>query len=79
MKIIVAIACRGVPKELQRSEIVLTVNTKEDLNIMRKIYKNLSKPNSLIKIKDATKFLDKHPKLKRLYKKEERPHAWIWN
>ena len=57
------------PKELQRMDIRLTVDTKEDLYVMNEIYKNLSKQNQLIKVKDAIKFLDNNPKLLKLNKK----------
>jgi len=50
-------------KILQRSEIRLTVDTPQDLILVREIFNSLVKTKKPIQLKKIIKFLDKNPKL----------------
>jgi len=50
-------------KILQRSEIRLTVDTPQDLILVREIFDSLGKTGKPIQLKKIIKFLDKNPKL----------------
>jgi spore coat polysaccharide biosynthesis protein SpsF len=52
------------PKELQRPELRVTVDTQSDLEIMNIIYEKLHKPDRLLKLIDIIKFLDSNPELR---------------
>ena len=54
------------PKPLQRVKIRLTVDTPEDLIVMRKIYTALSVKQKLISIKRIIEYMDKHPEIKKI-------------
>lgn len=53
-------------KDLQRPNMRLTVDTPEDLIVIREVYKNLYKKGIIIKISDAIKFLDEHPEISKI-------------
>jgi spore coat polysaccharide biosynthesis protein SpsF len=58
---------RVVPeRELQRPEVRLSVDTPEDLIVMREIYRNLNEDGRPIKIGDAIKFLDQNPEISKV-------------
>jgi spore coat polysaccharide biosynthesis protein SpsF len=66
------------PKQLNRPEIRLTVDTPQDLIVARIIQEKLGKGNSIISLKKIIKFLDKNPNIKKLnsnilvrYKRED--------
>lgn len=48
---------------LKRTHYRLTVDTPEDLELMREIYKALYKPGEIIPLKEVIYFLDNHPEL----------------
>ena len=50
------------PKELE-GPFRLTVDTREDLRLMRKIYSRLSKPGEIIRSADAVALLRENPEL----------------
>lgn len=54
------------PKEFQRPEIRLTVDTPEDLYVARSIYDSLGKKQKLISLKTVIKFLDENPELAKI-------------
>jgi|SaaInlV_135m_DNA_2_1039731.scaffolds.fasta_scaffold11797_1 N,N'-diacetyllegionaminate synthase len=54
------------PKEFQRPEIRLTVDTPEDLYVARSIYDALGKKQKLISLKNIILFLDKNPELTKI-------------
>lgn len=54
------------PKEFQRPEIRLTVDTPEDLYVARSIYHSLGKKQKLISLKTIIKFLDDNPELAKI-------------
>lgn len=49
--------------KLRRPEIRLTVDTQEDFNLVREIFKNLYKEEQLFYTEDVIDFLDRHPEL----------------
>ena len=49
--------------KLKRPEIRLTVDTQEDFNLVREIFKNLYKEHQLFYTEDVIDFLDSHPEL----------------
>lgn len=51
---------------LQRPEIRLTVDTKEDFELVSQIYKHLYKPQSVFNTKEIIDLLDKYPELKKI-------------
>lgn len=51
------------PDKLRRPEIRLTVDTKEDFNLVREIFKNLYKEEQLFYTEDIIDFLDSRPEL----------------
>ncbi|MCA9459831.1 MAG: N-acetylneuraminate synthase family protein, partial [Nanoarchaeota archaeon] len=50
-----------VPENVRRPEYRFTVDTPEDLEMMREIYKNLYKEGEIISLADAVKFVDENP------------------
>lgn len=52
------------PKQLQRPEIRVTVDTPEDLVVARKIYEKLGKRQTPISLKNVIEFLDNNPQIK---------------
>ena len=54
-----------IPAEesLRRPRYRLTVDTPEDLELMREIYKRLYKPGHIVELSDVMKLLDTHPEL----------------
>ena len=50
-------------KKLRRPELRLTVDTQEDFNLVREIFKNLYKEEQLFYTEDVIDFLDSHPEL----------------
>jgi spore coat polysaccharide biosynthesis protein SpsF len=54
------------PPEIRRPEYRLTVDTKEDLELMRKIFGALSRPGRLISVMEVVPFLDRHADLLRI-------------
>jgi len=67
------------PKELQRPDIILTVDTPEDLRVMQQLYEKLQKPGRLITVKEAIQFFDENPKIRELNKDQDRKFARIWS
>jgi N,N'-diacetyllegionaminate synthase len=55
-----------VTKELKRPDIRLTVDTPQDLWVVRLIFQNLSKNNKLLKLESIIKFLDKNHEIKKI-------------
>jgi len=53
----------SAPKELIRPNIKLTVDTKEDLEMVRAVFKKLYKPGRIISSEEAIGFLDQHPEI----------------
>ena len=53
-------------KRLKRTHYRLTVDTPEDLELMREIYKALYKPGEIIPLDEVICFLDNHPELVRI-------------
>lgn len=51
------------PKDLQRPELRLTVDTPQDLLVARKIYDSIRHKEKLIKLKDVIIFLEKNPEV----------------
>ncbi|MEW5768640.1 MAG: glycosyltransferase family protein [bacterium] len=51
------------PPCLRRPELRLTVDTEEDLSLMREIYKRLYRPGEIIDLKEVIKLLDAEPEL----------------
>ena len=49
------------PEYLEAPDLRLTVDTKEDLALLRIIYNNLYKPGKIVNLKEVIKFLKKHP------------------
>lgn len=50
-------------KKLRRPEVRLTVDTQEDFNLVRQIFKNLYEEEQLFYTEDVIDFLDSHPEL----------------
>ena len=50
-------------EKLKRTHYRLTVDTPEDLEFMREIYKALYKPGEIIPLEEVIHFLDNHPEL----------------
>ena len=57
------------PKNLQRPSWRLTVDYKEDLDLMSEIFSRLYKPNSYIRYEDVVELLDKNNNLLMINKK----------
>ncbi len=57
------ITAKGI---LKRPEIRLTVDTKEDLRLIKEIYKYFSKPQKIFYAKEIIELLDKYPELKKI-------------
>ncbi len=55
----------------QRVDMRLTVDTKEDLKLMREIYNRLYKENEIIDIEDVINLLESNPDLKKINMKVE--------
>lgn len=53
-------------KKLRRPELRLTVDTKEDLKLIREIYRHLYKPKKIFTTEEFIDFLDKNPELKKI-------------
>lgn len=58
---------------LKRPDIRICVDTKEDLNLLRKIYESLYN-KKIIPIEEVIKFLDKNPELMKMNIKSEKEH-----
>jgi len=59
-----------IPKIIfQRKDMRLTVDTKEDLRLMREIYDKLYKENEIIDIEDVVRLLVNNPELKKINSK----------
>ncbi len=59
-----------IPKIIfQRKDMRLTVDTKEDLKLMQKIYNRLYKKNEIIDIEDVVRLLINNPELKKINSK----------
>ena len=54
------------PKNLRRSKLRLTVDSPEDLIVIRKIYNAIGNKQKLLPLKQIINFLDKHPKIKKI-------------
>jgi spore coat polysaccharide biosynthesis protein SpsF len=54
------------PSYLRRPDLRLTVDTKEDLALMREIYKRLYTPGKMISVSQVIKLLDENPQLRAL-------------
>lgn len=52
--------------ELKRPELRLTVDAKEDLELVKEIYKHLYKENKIFYAKDIINLLDKYPEFKKI-------------
>ncbi|MFC2066181.1 cytidylyltransferase domain-containing protein [Chloroflexota bacterium] len=52
-----------VEEALKRPHYRLTVDTPEDLRLMREIYKSLYRPGEIVSLKEVTRFLDEYPEL----------------
>lgn len=66
------------PIEVQRPDILLTVDTPEDLEVMREVYNALQNPGRLIKVREAIAYFDKNPEITKKNKDQARPHSRIW-
>lgn len=55
-----------VENNLRRPELRLTVDTEEDLNLMRIIYAKLYKPDIIIDVNEVINLLDKQPELRKI-------------
>jgi len=56
-----------IPKSIfQRKDMRLTVDTKEDLELMQEIYNRLYKKNEIIDIEDVINILENNPDLKKI-------------
>jgi len=53
-------------RKLARSEFRLTVDTKEDLQLMQEIYKHLYKPERIFYTRDVIDLLDRYPKIAKI-------------
>ena len=59
-----------IPKNIfQRKDMRLTVDTKEDLELMQEIYNRLYKKNEIIDIEDVVRLLINNPELKKINSK----------
>ena len=54
------------PPELKRPHLRLTVDTEEDLALIREIYNRLYKPGQIIRLKEAINLLDQEPELTKI-------------
>jgi len=61
----------SAPKELVRPGLKLTVDTDQDLQTVKAIFKELYKPGKIVSAKEAVKFLDEHPEIASLNSSEE--------
>jgi spore coat polysaccharide biosynthesis protein SpsF len=52
-----------VEEKLKRPQYRLTVDTPQDIELIREIYKALYNPGEIIQIEEVIRFLDKHPEL----------------
>lgn len=59
---------RNVPakKKLRRPELRLTVDTKEDLQLVREIYKHLYRPEKIFYTEEVIDLFNKHPELTKI-------------
>jgi spore coat polysaccharide biosynthesis protein SpsF len=68
-----------VPKQLQRPDYRLTVDTHSDLELMKIIYKNFYRKDSIIKLKEVIEFLDAKPDLLEINKDVPKGDSRIWD
>lgn len=54
------------PRPLRRPELRLTVDTRQDLELMQEIYRKLQRPGQMIELAEAIRLLDQEPQLKSL-------------
>jgi len=64
------------PKILQHPDIRLTVDTPEDLMVVRMIYSTLKKNDELIKLVDVIDFLKKNPSIKKINFNKDMHKGW---
>ena len=50
---------------VRRPELRLTIDTPEDLQLIREIYERLYQPGGIVSLRDAIKLLDAHPRAAR--------------
>ncbi|UTB33104.1 MAG: 2-C-methyl-D-erythritol 4-phosphate cytidylyltransferase [Methanobacterium sp. ERen5] len=63
---------------LQRQNYRLTVDTFDDLKLMRIIYENFYEENSIVKLKDVIGFLENNPKLLEINMNVPKGDSRIW-
>ena len=65
--------------ELNWPELAITLDTMEDLNLIRKIFENLYEGNNLFSAIDIVHFLKSHPELLAMNQDPERTHMYLNN
>jgi spore coat polysaccharide biosynthesis protein SpsF len=65
-----------VPPEFQRPDIRLTVDTPQDLIVVREIWSALHQKDELIRLADIIKFLDAHPEISQFNAGENTLYLW---
>jgi len=63
-------------KKLQKPQFRLTVDTPEDLIVVRKIYDKLGKKNNPISLRKIVKFLDDNPDIVKINSNIKMKHAY---
>ncbi|MDA2915361.1 glycosyltransferase family protein [Nitrospinae bacterium AH_259_B05_G02_I21] len=63
------------PPDLCRPELRITVDTSEDLEVVRLIYKKLYQPGRVIHLREVISFLDAHPKIRAINAQVEQKTA----
>ena len=66
------------PKELQRQELRLTVDTPEDLTVARLVYKSLGRNGKAIPLKKIIRFLDNNHEITKINSKTPLGASRIW-
>lgn len=67
-----------VPEPLQRPEYRLTVDTPDDLKLMRIIYKNFYRKDFVVTLREVIEFLDNNPELLKINKQVPKGFSRIW-
>lgn len=67
------------PKEVQRPELELDVDTKDNLFAMKEIFRNVKKDkNGFVRVEDTLAFLDKQPHLIKMFMGGRTAEGRIW-
>ncbi|MCB0056670.1 MAG: N-acetylneuraminate synthase family protein [Caldilineaceae bacterium] len=66
----------AAPLEIERPDIRLTVDTPQDLIVVRAIWDALQNDNELIRMADIVEFLDAHPEIRQINTGENTLYLW---